>query len=129
MRLSKFAFPQSLNSLYHNRGHGTRVPHNNVSYAVLNVVFDESLQRHDLVQFIKEMSQKAEYKDLLAWNEDPLVSGDFCGRKESAIVDFKQLDVCRQTAQLPAWFDNEWSYSRRLCDLLYHVAKQDRSMI
>jgi glyceraldehyde-3-phosphate dehydrogenase/erythrose-4-phosphate dehydrogenase len=72
------------------------------------------------------MSQKSKYKDLLAWNEHPLVSGDFCGRKESAIVDFNQLDTCHQMVQLPAWFDNEWGYSRRVCELLCHVAQQDQ---
>jgi glyceraldehyde 3-phosphate dehydrogenase len=107
-------------------GHGTRVPNNNVSYVVLNLVFDQPVSRHDLVQFIQEASQKPEYKDLLAWNEAPLVSGDFCGRKESAIVDFNQLDTCHGLVQLPAWFDNEWGYSRRLCELLGFVANQDR---
>jgi glyceraldehyde 3-phosphate dehydrogenase len=107
-------------------GHGTRVNNNNVSYVVLNVVFDKAVSRHDLIEFVKEMSQKSEYKDLLGWNEHPLVSGDFTGRKESAIVDFNQLDTCHQLVQLPAWFDNEWGYSRRLCDLLRHVAKHDQ---
>ena len=72
------------------------------------------------------MSKETEYEDLLAWNETPLVSGDFCGREESAIVDFGHLKASKKIAQVPAWFDNEWSYSKRLCDLLLHVVKQDQ---
>lgn len=110
-------------------GHGTRVLSNNVSYAVLNLTFDQSVSRHDLIQFIKEECQKPEYNGLLAWNEDPLVSGDFSGSNESAIVDFNQLDTCQQMVQLPAWFDNEWGYSRRLCDLLCHIAKHKKRIV
>lgn len=54
---------------------------------------------------------------LLGYCDQPLVSGDFIGRSESAVFDATQTRVMGDSIKIAVWFDNEWGYSNRLLDL------------
>ena len=48
----------------------------------------------------------------------PLVSSDFRGNSNSAIVDLPLTDVVGgNLAKIIVWYDNEWGYSNRLVEL------------
>jgi glyceraldehyde 3-phosphate dehydrogenase len=59
---------------------------------------------------------------IMAYTEDPIVSGDIVGSAYSAIVDSQLTAVMDATMlKVVAWYDNEWGYSNRLVDLAQKV--------
>lgn len=57
-------------------------------------------------------------KGILEYSEEPLVSSDIVGNPHSAIFDSKLTEVDGHTVNVVAWYDNEWGYSCRMCDVL-----------
>jgi glyceraldehyde 3-phosphate dehydrogenase len=59
-----------------------------------------------------------------AWNVfeycvEPLVSMDYCGNRASSIIDGRWTEVIGGThVRLVLWYDNEYGYSSRVCDLV-----------
>jgi glyceraldehyde 3-phosphate dehydrogenase len=57
-------------------------------------------------------------KGILGYSEEPLVSMDYKGDPRSSIVDGPNTMVMGGTQiKVLAWYDNEWAYSMRICDL------------
>jgi len=52
---------------------------------------------------------------------EELVSADFKKNIHSCIVDSKLTSVSCGTARVIGWYDNEYSYSMRVCNLLEHI--------
>ena len=66
------------------------------------------------------------YKGIIEYTEDSVVSADFVGNNSSAIFDANAgISLNDHFVKLIAWYDNEWGYSRRVCDLLLYIAKKD----
>ncbi|MBR6166436.1 glyceraldehyde-3-phosphate dehydrogenase, partial [Candidatus Saccharibacteria bacterium] len=64
------------------------------------------------------------YKGILAATDEELVSIDYRGNSNSAIVDLKLTDVIEGTLiKVVAWYDNEWGYSNRLVELSVDFGK------
>jgi glyceraldehyde 3-phosphate dehydrogenase len=62
-----------------------------------------------------------EFKGIVEYSTDPLVSSDVVGNPHSAVIDSQLTHT--QTAETTlarviAWYDNEWGYSNRLAELL-----------
>ncbi len=61
---------------------------------------------------------------ILAYTDEPLVSTDFRGESESAVIDGLSTMVMEETmVKVVAWYDNEWGYSCRVADLANMVAE------
>ncbi|PHH65162.1 hypothetical protein CDD81_3293 [Ophiocordyceps australis] len=106
-------------------GMSMRVPTANVSVVDLTV----RLQKGASYDQIKEVVQKAAagpLKGILAYTEDEVVSSDMNGNTASSIFDAKAgISLNPNFVKLVSWYDNEWGYSRRVLDLLAHIAKTD----
>jgi len=64
------------------------------------------------------------FKGYLATTDEPLVSSDFIGNPNSAIVDLSLTKVIGgDLLKVISWYDNEWGYSCRLADLVVYMAK------
>merc|ERR1711951_188250 len=64
---------------------------------------------------------------VMGYTEEQLVSSDIIGNSCSTIVDAKStLAVGARTFKIISWYDNEWGYSNRLCDLDTYAAKTDK---
>lgn len=62
---------------------------------------------------------------ILGYTEEPLVSTDFIGADESAIIDAMSTQVIGgNLVKVVTWYDNEWGYSSRLADLASFVAEK-----
>jgi glyceraldehyde 3-phosphate dehydrogenase len=62
-------------------------------------------------------------KGILGYSDEPLVSMDYKGDPRSSIVDGANTMVMGGTqVKVLAWYDNEWAYSMRLCDLTKMMA-------
>ena len=60
---------------------------------------------------------------ILAVTDEPLVSSDIIGRRESAIVDLGLTQVIGgDLVKVFAWYDNEWGYSNRLIETVRDIA-------
>lgn len=59
---------------------------------------------------------------ILAVVDDPLVSSDIIGTEQSAIVTAEDTQVIGgRFVKILAWYDNEWSFSRRCADMMMRM--------
>ena len=71
---------------------------------------------------LRAAAESGPLKGILAYTEDPIVSGDIVGSQFSSIVDSLLTAVIDGTMlKVVAWYDNEWGYSNRVVDLVQRV--------
>ena len=69
-------------------------------------------------------ASKSELKNILDITNEPLVSSDFIHNSHSAIVDLSLTKVVdSKMAKISAWYDNEWGFANRMCDLAVYLGK------
>ena len=104
-------------------GISIRVPTPNVS--LIEFVFSSSknLTAEKINNsFIK--AAKSKLKNILEISNKPLVSSDFNHNPNSAIVDIALTKVIdNKMAKVSAWYDNEWGFACRMCDLANYLGK------
>ncbi|MFC0445548.1 ArsJ-associated glyceraldehyde-3-phosphate dehydrogenase [Pseudidiomarina halophila] len=102
-------------------GHAVRVPLANAS--LTDCVFE--MERPTSVEEINglfEEAAKGELKDILGYEERPLVSIDYRTDPRSSIVDALSTRVINGThVKVYAWYDNEWGYANRAVELVAKV--------
>ena len=74
------------------------------------------------------MQKEAEnnYKHLIGYTDDPIVSSDVIGREETMVFDAKATMVTAESlVKTLCWYDNGWGFSKRILDTigLYHREK------
>jgi glyceraldehyde 3-phosphate dehydrogenase len=108
-------------------GVAMRVPTPNVSVVDLTI----ELKTETTAEAINAAMSKAasgDLKGILEVSTLELVSIDFRGNPASSIVDAPLTRVLQGTmAKVFAWYDNEWGFSSRMCDLIHFMAKRDRA--
>lgn len=105
-------------------GFSLRVPTPNVSITDLTVELEKTATAAAVNQALKESSEGA-LKGILGYSEEPLVSCDYNGDSRSSIVDaLSTMAVDDSMIKVVAWYDNEWGYSVRVCDLIEYIAAQ-----
>jgi glyceraldehyde 3-phosphate dehydrogenase len=73
---------------------------------------------------LKGASEAGPLKNILGYEERPLVSVDFKDDPRSAIVDAPSTMVVDDTlVKILAWYDNEWGYVNRMMELTRTVAR------
>lgn len=98
----------------------TRVPVANGAMADFTLQLKSKVTKDQ----INEMFRKAgetEYKGILEYTEDPLVSLDIKGNTSSVIVDGTLTTVVGNHLKLITWFDNEYGYTSRMIDWLLYM--------
>ena len=78
--------------------------------------------------FLKDASNTS-MLGVLAVSNEPLVSIDIVGRKESSIIDAELTKVDGNLIKLVSWYDNESGYSARLIDLCSLIVEKKLSKI
>jgi len=106
-------------------GMSFRVPTSDVSVVDL-VVRTEKPASYDAIKTAIKEAADGPLKGIMSYTADDVVSTDFIGDNHSSIFDAKAgISLNDNFVKLVAWYDNEWGYSRRVCDLLLYAAKQD----
>ncbi|TFK71542.1 glyceraldehyde-3-phosphate dehydrogenase [Pluteus cervinus] len=106
-----------------------RVPTIDVSVVDLVVRLRDPAKYEEIKDALKKASE-GEYKGIIAYTEDSVVSADFVGHPASSIFDASAgIQLNDNFVKLIAWYDNEWGYSKRVCDLLSYVAKIDQKSV
>jgi len=106
-------------------GMAFRVPTIDVSVVDLVVRLDKPATYDEIKQTVKAAAE-GDLKGILEYTDDAVVSSDFVGHTASSIFDAAAgIQLSPTFVKLIAWYDNEWGYSRRVCDLLVFAAGQD----
>ena len=97
-------------------GYAMRVPVLNVS--VVDLTFQAKRETNvDEVNSILKTAANNELKNILLYNEEPLVSTDFNHNPASSIFDSTQTKVIGNLVKVVSWYDNEWGFSNRMLDV------------
>lgn len=62
-------------------------------------------------------------KGILAYTEDPIVSVDIIGNRNSCLFDAQLTSVIDKMVKVVGWYDNEIGYSSRIIDLIVFLRK------
>jgi len=106
-------------------GMSMRVPTSNVSVVDLTCRIEKGASYDEIKQAIKD-AVAGPMKGIMDYTEDDVVSSDLNGNNHSSIFDAKAgISLNKNFVKLVSWYDNEWGYSRRVLDLISHMAKTD----
>ncbi len=104
-------------------GIAMRVPTPNVS--LVELVFCTK-KKIDIIKINKafEQASKKKLKNVLEVTHEKLVSIDFNHYSASAIIDASLTKVVgNKMGKISAWYDNEWGFSNRMCDIAENLKK------
>ncbi|WP_110493560.1 type I glyceraldehyde-3-phosphate dehydrogenase [Candidatus Karelsulcia muelleri] len=98
-----------------------RVPTINVSVVDLTVSL-KTQTSYEEVKFVMKHASENEYKNILGYIEDPVVSMDLIGDKRISIFDANASMMLNSTfLKVISWYDNEVAYSNKLLDLVEYL--------
>jgi glyceraldehyde 3-phosphate dehydrogenase len=104
-------------------GMAFRVPTSDVSVVDLTVELDKAASYDDICKAMKNASE-GELKGVLGYTEDAVVSTDFRGEARTSVFDAKAGIALDPTfVKVVSWYDNEWGYSNKVCEMVRVVAK------
>lgn len=95
----------------------TRIPVANGAMANFYVQFKTPVSAAQINNLFKK-SAKEDYKNILEYTDDEIVSLDVKGNAHSGIIDGTQTSVIGNHLRLVAWFDNEYGFTSRMIDWL-----------
>ena len=103
-------------------GIAARVPVPDGSVVDLFVKLGKSVTVDDVNDAVRAASESERLRGILQYSETPIVSSDIIGNSHSSIYDagFSGVTADRYLRVLN-WYDNEWGYSCRVCDLLARI--------
>ena len=98
-------------------GYALRVPTPTVSVVDFSGILMKETTTEEVLAKLKSAAE-GYLKGILEFNEKPLVSMDFKGNSASSIVEASCTSAQGRLIKAVAWYDNEWGYSCRVCDLI-----------
>ncbi|MGN1330378.1 MAG: type I glyceraldehyde-3-phosphate dehydrogenase [Clostridia bacterium] len=106
-------------------GMAFRVPTVDVSVVDLTCNLEKPATMEEICAAMKKASEN-EFKGIIEYVEDPVVSSDFLHDSHTSIFDATAgIQLTDTFVKLVAWYDNEWGYSNKLVDLAVYVAGVD----
>jgi len=104
-------------------GIAMRVPTPNVSLIELVFCTKKDLSIEKINSAFQKFIRKQK-KNILKITSEKLVSIDFNHNSASSIVDASLTNVVgKNMGKVSAWYDNEWGFSNRMCDLAEYLHK------
>ncbi|SDZ80372.1 ArsJ-associated glyceraldehyde-3-phosphate dehydrogenase [Microbulbifer marinus] len=117
-------FPELTGKL---NGHAVRVPLANASLTDCVFEVERPTDAEEVNRLFKAAAQ-SELKDILGYEERPLVSIDYKTDPRSSIIDALSTMVVNDTqVKIYAWYDNEWGYANRTAELARMVGAADQN--
>lgn len=104
-------------------GMSFRVPTLDVSVVDLTVRLKKPTTYDAIVKAMKK-AESGELAGILGVTEDSVVSSDFIGDARTSIFDVNAGIMLSPTfVKVVAWYDNEWGYSSKVCEMARVIAK------
>lgn len=107
-------------------GMAFRVPTLDVSVVDLTVKLKTATDYESICKAMKEASESENYKGIIGYTDEDVVSSDFTTDARTSIFDSKAgIMLNPNFVKLVAWYDNEWGYSNKVVDLIAYMACVD----
>ena len=104
-------------------GIALRVPTPNVSLIEFVFCTKNTLTKEKINKSFEKASKK-QLKKILLITLEKLVSIDYNHNSASAIIDSSLTNVVgKNMGKISAWYDNEWGFSNRMCDIVEYLHK------
>jgi glyceraldehyde 3-phosphate dehydrogenase len=105
-------------------GQSMRVPTMDASIIDLTFESDKPMTR-DAIHAAMKAAAEGPMKGILAYVDEPLVSGDYIGDPHSSSFDATITQLMGDKfAKVFSWYDNEWGFSNRMVELSQLVASK-----
>ena len=103
-------------------GMAFRVPTADVSVVDLTCVLEKGASYDEIKAAMKKASESEEFKGIIGYTEDAVVSSDFITDARTSIFDAAAgISLNDNFVKLVAWYDNEWGYSNKVLDLISYI--------
>ena len=103
-------------------GSGIRVPVPDGSLTDITCYVKHEVTIEQINTAFKKSSQ-TNLKGILDYTEDPIVSVDILGNRNSCLFDAQLTSVIGKMVKVVGWYDNEIGYSSRIIDLILLLKK------
>jgi glyceraldehyde 3-phosphate dehydrogenase len=100
----------------------TRIPVANGAMADFTVQLHDTVTVEQINSLFKKSAEN-EFKGILDYSEEELVSLDIKGNTHSCLIDGTLTSVVGNHLKLIAWFDNEYGFTSRMIDWLEYWKK------
>jgi glyceraldehyde 3-phosphate dehydrogenase len=98
-------------------GMAIRIPVPDGSVTDFVCELEQETTKEKINWLMKEVS-KNHLNKILEYTEDPIVSTDIVGNPHSTIFDASLTSTNGNLVKVVSWYDNEWGYSNRVCELI-----------
>ena len=107
-------------------GIASRVPVPDGSVVDLFVELEKPATVDAVHESVQVAADSPRLRNVLEFTREPVVSSDIIGNPHSSIYDASFTQVSGEHfLKALCWYDNEWGYSNRVCDLLVLMAELD----
>ena len=104
-------------------GIAMRVPTPNVSVIDLKFIANQATSFNEINEILIQASNN-QFLNILKTTNEKLVSIDVNHDSHSAVIALDQTRVTNKTlVRVMAWYDNEWGFSQRMCDMAKYIGK------
>lgn len=105
-------------------GCGIRVPVPDGSLTDISCILKKTTTVNEINEVFKKASEN-EYKGIMEYTDDAIVSVDVIGNTHSCIFDPEFTSVVGNMVKIMGWYDNEVGYSNRIKDLIITWMKKN----
>lgn len=112
-------FPEFLGKI---GGGGIRVPVPDGSLTDITCYVKREVSIEEINAAFKAAAE-GDLKGILAYTEDPIVSVDIIGNRNSCLFDSLLTSVIDKMVKVVGWYDNEIGYSSRIIDLIVYLER------
>lgn len=104
-------------------GMAFRVPTSDVSVVDLTVELVKEASYEEICAAMKKASE-GELKGVLGYTTEDVVSTDFRDESRTSVFDVKAgIALDKTFVKVVSWYDNEWGYSNKVCEMVRVIAK------
>ncbi len=107
-------------------GFAFRVPVMDGSVVDLSLMLEKDVEVDQVNDVFRKAAASDRFKGILFYNTEPLVSSDIIGNPHSSVFDATRTMTTPKgkgrLLKLVSWYDNEWGFSNRVCDLALRLA-------
>lgn len=104
-------------------GSGIRVPVPDGSLTDITCYVKREVTIEEINKAFQQACQN-QFNGIMAYTEDPIVSVDILGNRNSCLFDSQLTSVIDKMVKVVGWYDNEIGYSSRLVDLILLTNKK-----